>query len=446
MFNWLFARANNGRFLLRIEDTDRERSTDEATRQILSSLKWLNLDWDGAPVSQYSRQEFHLAKSYELLQNGKAYKCFSTADDITKFRKEAKEKGGSTFFVSPWRDMPAEQQPNTPYTIRLKAPQNGVSTIQDKVFGEISVNNDSLDDFIILRSDGTPTYNFAVVVDDHDMEVSHIIRGDDHMANTFKQKLIYDAFGWNLPVFAHVPLIHNEQGKKLSKREGSTGTEYYQDKGYLPETICNFLAQLGWSHGFESYFSMNQAVEHFRLEDLRKSPSRLDTNILNQISGHYISHLDPDFLYQELIKFAKFRNYDNIPINRDEKVSQALPLIQSRSKTLLDVWQGLEFVITNEVHYDEKSLKILTKTPQKQVEEYLNGLTTLEWKRQLLEEYSSNFGSERGLGLGKILQPLRAALVGKTVSPSVFDVFIILGKEESQKRISTSMHLMQTDY
>ncbi len=435
LFNWLFSRANNGQFLLRIEDTDRERSTEEATRQILASLKWLNLDWDGTPVSQFSRQSIHRARALELLKLGRAYKCFATPEEIAAARKVLKDKGGSTFFVSPWRNKPDDQHPDLPYTVRLKTPETGKSIIQDKVFGEISVNNDTIDDLIILRSDGTPTYNFAVVVDDHDMEVSHIIRGNDHMANTFKQQLIYEAFGWQLPIFAHVPLIHNEQGKKLSKRDGATGTEYYEENGFLPVAVFNFLARLGWSHGDNEFFSMNQAVEQFRLEDLRKSPSRLDYKMLKQISGHFLSTLGPEKLYQELTEFVSNNKSTTISPSKEKLVKKALPLIQPRSKTLLEIWEGLEFLLNPSVSYDEKSIKILSSTPRKQIEDYMHGLSKLDWDRQVLEEYSAAFGTKRGLGLGKVLQPIRAALVGKTVSPSVFDIFMLLGKKESQKRL-----------
>ena len=435
LFNWLFARANNGKFLLRIEDTDRERSTEEATEQILASLKWLNLDWDDAPISQLSRQALHQEKALELLQSGGAYKCFATPDEISDIRAELKARGSTTLFISPWREVPEEQHPDLPYTIRLKTPETGKSIIKDKVFGEISIDNDTIDDLIILRSDGSPTYNFAVVVDDHDMAVSHIIRGDDHIANTFKQKLIYEAFGWDLPVFAHVPLILNEQGKKLSKREGSTGTEFYQEEGYFPEVVFNFLARLGWSHGTEEIFSTSEAIARFRLEDLRKSPSRLDNAILKHLSGQYISKLGSEALYQHLLDFVVQNNFRKIPSSKEELVKKALPLVQTRSKTLHEVWNGLEFVRCETVNYDEKSLKILSSTPKAQLNDFLSGLTDLDWERAVLEEYASAFGSKLNLGLGKVLQPIRAALVGKTVSPSVFDVMIVLGKAESQERL-----------
>jgi len=438
LFNWLFARANNGKFLLRIEDTDRERSSEDATAQILASLKWLNLDWDDAPISQFSRQAIHKEKALELLQLGGAYKCFATPDEISDIRTELKARGSTTLFISPWREVPEEQHPDLPYTIRLKTPETGKSIIKDKVFGEISIGNDTIDDLIILRSDGSPTYNFAVVVDDHNMEVSHIIRGDDHIANTFKQKLIYEAFGWDLPVFAHVPLILNDQGKKLSKREGSTGTELYQAEGYLPEAVFNFLARLGWSHGTDEIFTASEAIKRFKLEDLRKSPSRLDNGILKHLSGQYIANLKPEELYLNLLTFIEYSKSGNIPKAKEELVKKALPLVQTRSKTLHEVWNGLEFVRYKNVNYDEKSLKILSSTPKAQLNDFLSGLTDLNWERAVLEEYASAFGSKLNLGLGKVLQPVRAALVGKTVSPSVFDVMIVLGKAESQNRLASA--------
>ncbi len=441
LFNWLFARANNGKFLLRIEDTDRERSSEEATEQILVSLKWLNLDWDDAPISQFSRKALHHEKALELLQSGGAYKCFATPEEISDIRAELKARGSTTLFISPWREVPEEQHPELPYTIRLKTPETGKSIIKDKVFGEISIDNETIDDLIILRSDGSPTYNFAVVVDDHDMEVSHIIRGDDHIANTFKQKLIYEAFGWDLPVFAHVPLILNEQGKKLSKREGSTGTELYQAEGYLPEVVFNFLARLGWSHGTEEIFTASEAIKSFKLEDLRKSPSRLDHGILKHLSGQYIANLKPEELYLNLLTFMEHSKSGNIPKAKEELVKKALPLVQTRSKTLQEVWDGLEFVLCETVSYDEKSQKVLESTPPEQIWKFWYELAYLSWERDVLEEYASAFGSELNLGLGKVLQPVRAALVGKTVSPSVFDVMIVLGKEESRHRLASAIKM-----
>ena len=300
LFNWLFAKANQGKFLLRIEDTDRERSTEEAEAAIIEGLQWLGLDWDGDAMSQHSRQRRHIEAARELLKLGAAYKCYSTPAEIENAKKEAKEAGCPTLFQSPWRNAGTAAAPDAPFTIRLKTPVEGQTEIRDSVYGKLSWKNETIEDLVILRSDGSPTYNLAVVVDDHDMGITHVIRGDDHLANSPKQHLIYKSFGWKTPEFAHVPLIYGEDGKKLSKRGGAVGVEYYRAAGIIPEATRNYLCRLGWSHGDNEFFTTEQAIDWFSLEGFRKSPARLDSKKMMNVCGKHIAVADDSTLLTQL--------------------------------------------------------------------------------------------------------------------------------------------------
>ena len=303
LFNWLFARANGGKFLLRIEDTDHARSTPEATQAIFAGMKWLGLDWDDEAVSQASRVDRHREVALEMLENDTAYKCFSTKDEIETARTRAKNEGQATLFQSPWRDADPETYPDAPYVVRLKAPKEGTITIRDKVQGKVTYRKDTLDDLVLLRADGTPTYMLAVVVDDHDMGVTHIIRGDDHLSNAARQTFIYLAMGWKVPTFAHIPLIHGEDGKKLSKRHGALGVEEYRDMGYLPEAMRNYLARLGWSHGNDEFFTTEQAIQWFTLGGIGKSPARFDFKKLDNLSGQHIRGAEDQVLVDAIVDF-----------------------------------------------------------------------------------------------------------------------------------------------
>ena len=303
LFNWLFARGRGGQFLLRIEDTDRSRSTDENRQAILDGLTWLGLDWDGEPISQFERAPRHAEVARAMLASGTAYKCFSTQDEIEMFRESARAAGTSTLFHSPWRDVPEAQHPATPYVIRIRAPQDGATTIPDEVQGDVTIRNDQMDDMVLLRSDGTPVYMLAVVVDDHDMGVTHVIRGDDHLTNAFRQKMIYDAMGWPVPVLAHVPLIFGPDGKKLSKRHGATGAAEYQLLGYPAAGMRNYLTRLGWSHGDAEYFTDAQARDWFDLKGIGRAPARFDTKKLENLCGQQIAAADDAALLHEIKAF-----------------------------------------------------------------------------------------------------------------------------------------------
>ena len=444
LFNWLFAKANGGKFLLRIEDTDRKRSTSEAKHAILEGLQWLNLQWDDEPVSQYSRQAKHIEMAYNLLEKGRAYKCFSTSEEIDHYRETVHNKRSTTFFVSPWRDVLAKNHPHKPYTIRMKTPQDGMSSIEDIVQGEVSVKQETIDDFIILRSDGTPTYNFAVVVDDHDMKVSHIIRGSDHMVNTFKQKLIYEGFNWVLPKFAHIPLIHNESGKKFSKRDGAEGVETFFDLGVTPEAACNFLARLGWSHGDDEFFNMDQAISWFRLEDLRKSPSRYDPKILLNLSGRHLAKMDNHVLLKHLKDFVAKKFQTTVNPHIEQMIQKAIPLLRERSKTLVDLWQDLSFLFFSLGEVDTKTQQEIQKLEIQPFEQFCSELEKQDWNKDSLFQFAKEFSGRNGSSLGKVVQPVRLALTGKTNSPSVFDLFVIIGREDSLNRLNQFLNHLKT--
>ncbi|MEM9043250.1 MAG: glutamate--tRNA ligase [Pseudomonadota bacterium] len=436
LFNWLFARHFGGKFLLRIEDTDRARSTPEATEAIFEGMRWMGLDWDGEAISQFSRIERHAAVANAMLEAGTAYRCYATQEEIAAFREQAKAEGRSSLFQSPWRER--TDWPDGPYVIRLKAPREGAVTVQDAVQGEVTWQANQLDDLVLLRSGGTPTYMLAVVVDDHDMGVTHVIRGDDHLTNAARQSLIFQANGWEVPVFAHIPLIHGPDGAKLSKRHGALGVEAYRDMGYLPEAMRNYLARLGWSHGDEEFFTTAQAIEWFGLDAIGKSPSRFDFTKLANLNGQHIRATDDKTLFEASRAFAALQQS---PIPDGEKCDRfelAIPSLKERSKTLPELVEIAGFIFSDRpISYDEKSAKSLTDDSRETLAELTVRLQNAsEWGKSEVEEILRGVAEERGLKLGKVAQPLRAALTGRGVSPGVFDVMVILGKDETLARLA----------
>ena len=335
LFNWLFARGNGGKFLLRIEDTDKARSTEENTQAILDGLTWLGLDWDGEPYSQAAQAARHVEVAQKMLADGNAYKCFATQDEIEAFRENARANKTSTLYQSPWRDSDPTEHPDAPYVVRLKAPRDGSTTLHDKVQGDVTWQNDQLDDMILLRSDGTPVYMLAVVVDDHDMGVTHVIRGDDHLANAFRQNLIYEAMGWEKPVLAHVPLIFGPDGKKLSKRHGATGAAEYQAMGYPAAGMRNYLTRLGWSHGDDEFFTDAQAREWFNLGGIGKSPARFDTKKLENLCGQHIAITKDAALHKELTSFLVATDAVSLTSQQNDLLLKAMECLKERSKTCL---------------------------------------------------------------------------------------------------------------
>lgn len=436
LFNWLYARANGGRFLLRIEDTDRARSTPEATEAIFAGLKWLGLDWDGDAISQFERAERHAEVASQMLASGRAYKCFSTPVEITAFREAARAEGRSTLFRSPWRDAPEDQHPDAPFAIRVKAPREGETVIRDAVQGDVTIRNDQLDDMIVLRSDGTPVYMLAVVVDDHDMGVTHVIRGDDHLNNAARQMLVYYAMGWDVPIWAHIPLIHGEDGKKLSKRHGALGVDEWAAEGYPASAMRNYLARLGWSHGDDEFFTDEQALEWFDLDGIKKSPARFDTKKLANLSGQHIAATDDAALVAQIQEFLTLSGQNILSDQESQGLERAMYCLKDRAKKLSDIIEKAAFILSDRpIQPDEKSAKALDTVSIGILRELTPQLQNASWNRDALEKVVKSTAEAHGLGLGKLAGPLRAALAGRSVSPSVFDMMLVLGREETLLRL-----------
>ena len=439
LFNWLYAKANNGKFLLRIEDTDRERSTPEATTALLKGLEWLGLDYDGNVYSQFERANRHRIVALEMVKSGHAYKCFSTIDEINAYRDQAAKDKNPLPYQSPWRDADPESFPDAPFVIRLKSPKNGGIVIKDKVQKKVSWAASSFDDLIMLRSDNSPTYMLAVVVDDHDMGVTHIIRGDDHLINAGRQSLIYDAMNWKIPEFAHIPLIHGEDGKKLSKRHGATGIHEYAALGYMPEAIRNYLCRLGWSHGNDELFSTADAISWFDFSGIGKSPSRLDFKKLNNVSAHHIKTSSDEMVSNDLFAYAKEIGIE-ISENNKLKITKSISLVRDKSKTLCDVLDKCHFILTAlPIDFDEKSLINLNSVSIGILKQLTPLLSDATWTSEYLEALAREFAERHEIGLGKIGMPLKAALSGKINSPSAFGMMEILGREESLARINSAI-------
>ncbi len=436
LFNWLYARHTGGTFLLRIEDTDRARSTPEATEAIFEGLRWLGLDWDGDAVSQFDRAPRHAEAANEMLASGAAYRCYSTQEEIAAFREEAKAAGRPPLFLSPWRDADPATAPDRPFAVRLKAPRTGETTVRDEVQGEVTWKNETLDDLILLRSDGTPTYMLAVVVDDHDMGVTHVIRGDDHLTNSARQSLIYAGLGWDVPTFAHIPLIHGPDGAKLSKRHGALGIEAYREMGYLPEAMRNYLARLGWSHGDDEFFTTAQAVDWFDLPQIGKSPARFDFAKLENLSGQHIRACEDAPLLEYLEDFFALQKRPPLEPELRERLLKAMPGLKERAKTLPQIVEMARFLLEQRPFEPDKAArKVLSSVSPNMLKDLTTRLQHASWSADELEAAVRDFAEEQSLGLGKIAQPLRVALTGRTISPSVFDMMEILGREETLARI-----------
>ncbi len=437
LFNWLYARGRGGKFLLRIEDTDRARSTPEAEKALLQGLSWLGLDFDDEVVSQFARADRHREVALQLLAEGKAYKCFSTQDEIQAFRDAAKAEGKSTLFQSPWRDADPATHPDAPYAVRLKSASEGETIIKDEVQGEVRIKNATLDDMILLRSDGSPVYMLAVVVDDHDMGVTHVIRGDDHLNNAARQMGIYTAMGWALPVYAHIPLIFGADGKKMSKRHGATGAHEYQHLGYPAAGMRNYLARLGWSHGDDEFFTDAQAKEWFDLDGIGKAPARFDFKKLDNICGQHIAASEDDVLVDELLEFMGATGLPALSDEQKNTVKQAMFCLKERAKTFPDLLDKGQFAIaTRPIVPDEKSAKALDTVSRGMLTALTPHLQNASWVREDLEKILGDFAEARETKFGKLAGPLRAALAGRAATPSVFDMMLVLGREETLARLT----------
>lgn len=437
LFNWLYARGRGGKFLLRIEDTDRERSTPEATAAILKGLTWLGLDWDGEVVSQFDRKDRHAEVAHKMLARGTAYKCFSTPEEIAAFRAEAETKGASyAVFQSPWRDADPASYPDAPYAIRMKAPRTGETEIRDEVQGIVTIKNETLDDMIVLRSDGTPTYMLAVVVDDHDMGVTHVIRGDDHLNNAARQQMVYTAMGWTVPVWAHIPLIHGPDGKKLSKRHGATGVEEYQAMGYPAAGMRNYLTRLGWAHGDAEIFTSAEAMQMFDLKGIGRAPARLDFKKLENTCGHHIAMTEDAALLQELEGFLLAAGKPALTAPQRDRLARGLYCVKDRAKTFPELLEKAQFALTSRpVSVDEAAAKNLDTVSRGILKSLTPRLQNASWTKEGLETILNDAAAENGIGFGKLAAPLRAVLAGRTATPSVFDMMLVIGREETIARL-----------
>ncbi len=443
LFNWLYAKANGGKMLLRIEDTDRERSNQAAVDAILDGLSWLGLQWDGEPVSQFTRAARHKEIAEQMVAEGTAYYCFATQDELTEMRELAKSEGRPPRYDGRWRDRnPSEAPEGAKGVIRLKAPQEGFTVVDDQVQGEVKFPNKDLDDLVLLRSDGTPTYMLAVVVDDHDMDVTHIIRGDDHLTNTGRQTLIYQALGWDVPVMAHIPLIHGPDGAKLSKRHGALGAEAYRAMGYLPEALRNYLVRLGWAHGDDEILSTDDMLKWFDFGGMNKAAARFDFAKLEALNGHYIRHSDDSYLVDRVVEVLPEIELEtpmkgNLDIEGKAKLLAAMPGLKERAKTLVELIDSAAYLfVQRPLEFEEKALAILDDGGDAVIAGLLPFLSAAdEWTAQNTESIVKTFAETNDLKLGKVAQPLRAALTGRSTSPGVFDVLAVLGKEECLARL-----------
>ena len=438
LFNWLFARHHGGKFLLRIEDTDRERSTQAAIDAIIDGLRWLGLDWDGDIVYQFSRARRHAEVARQLLAEGKAYYCYATPEELQAMREAQKAAGKPIRYDGRWRDRdPAEAPPGVAPVIRLKMPQTGETTVHDLVQGEVRVANEQLDDMVLLRGDGTPTYMLSVVVDDHDMGITHVIRGDDHLTNTFRQYQLYRAMGWKVPSFAHIPLIHGPDGTKLSKRHGALGVEAYREMGYLPEALRNYLLRLGWSHGDDEIISTEQAIEWFDLDAVGRSPARFDFNKLDSLNAHYIRAAEDDRLLGLIWPRIERRLGMSLDETGVERLRRGMAGLKQRAKTLNELAENaLFYVRPRPLEPDAKATALLTPDAVRNLQALTARLEEIsDWSAPALETAVRGMAEAQGVKLGQLAQPLRAALTGSTTSPPIFEVMEVLGRSESLARI-----------
>ena len=436
LFNWLFARHHGGKFILRIEDTDLSRSTEESIQEILESMRWLGLDWDEGPFRQTERQEIYTKKIMHLLSTGKAYHCYCTPEELDQKRNDAQKAGLKPKYDGTCRNR--TDTPEAPYVVRFKAPQEGSVVVEDMLRGKVIFDIAELDDLIIQRTDGTPTYNFVVVVDDSEMGITHVIRGDDHLSNTPRQCLLYDALDFKRPRFSHISMILGQDKTRLSKRHGATSALAYRDMGYMPDAMINYLARLGWSHGDQEIFSREEMIEHFSFESVHTSAAVFDADKLSWLNEHYIKstptqelakHLEPHLVKAEVLQKDHGLSW--------QEIARVVPCLNERSKTLLEMAEKSTFFFKQQVEFDEKARnKFLTDEAKPLIKKIITKLSELDdYSVQNIESLFKKVVEEEGMKLGKLAQPVRVALTGATVSPGIYDVILLLGKEETLKRL-----------
>ena len=440
LFNWLYSKNQKGTFHLRIEDTDKERSKDEHKTQIIKSLKWIGIEYDGEEYIQSTKINDHIAIANELLKNGHAYKCYCSSEDIEEQKKRAKQKKLPYIYNRKWRDLKEADAPkDIRPVIRFKSKIEGTSILQDLVQGDVEIDNNTIEDFIILRNDGTPTYNLSASVDDHQMHMTHIIRGDDHKINTFKQMQIYIAMKWKLPRFAHIPLIHTIEGKKLSKRDNASTLDDYSKIGIMPDALRNYLLRLGWSYKDKEIFTLEESIQHFNLEGIGKSPSKLDMSRILSINEHYIKSIDEKELYNQLVKYCELYK-EKIKLKKEEKIKPSLIFLKNKAKTLEDIYNNAKYIIFDEVNFNQEDLKLIDNKAKKIISEFYKNVTGLKiLNKETLEPIVNNLIKNHETNFKGVGQPLRVMLTGSKFGPGIYDIIISLGKEEVEKRLRSKV-------
>ncbi|WP_440923380.1 glutamate--tRNA ligase [Candidatus Pelagibacter sp.] len=436
LFNWLYSKNHNGKFYLRVEDTDKERSKDEFKDQIIQSLKWIGIDYDGEEYIQSKKVDDHIKVANELLKNGNAYKCYCSSEEIEEQKKRARQKKIPYIYDRKWRDKSENDAPkDIKPVIRFKSKIDGTSILKDLVQGNVEIENNTIEDFIILRNDGTPTYNLSASVDDHQMNMTHIIRGDDHKINTFKQIQIYQAMKWELPSFAHIPLIHTIQGKKLSKRDQASTLDDYSKIGIMPNALRNYLLRLGWSYKDKEIFTLDESIKYFNLEGIGKSPSKLDMSRILSMNEHYIKNINENDLFNQLTEYCKLYKSE-IQSDKKDKIKKSLTFLKNKAKTLEDIFNNAQYIIKDEVDFNKDDLKLIDDKAIKVISDFKNQFEKIDVpSREILEPIVNDLIKSHGTNFKGVGQPLRIALTGSKFGPGIYDIILSLGKEEVQKRL-----------
>ena len=440
LFNWLYSKNHNGKFYLRVEDTDKERSKDEFREQIIQSLKWIGINYDGEEYIQSKKVDDHIKVANELLKNGNAYKCYCSSEEIEEQKKRARQKKIPYIYDRKWRDKKESDAPkDIKPVIRFKSKIDGTSILKDLVQGDVEIDNNTIEDFIILRNDGTPTYNLSASVDDHQMNMTHIIRGDDHKINTFKQIQIYQAMKWELPSFAHIPLIHTIEGKKLSKRDQASTLDDYSKIGIMPDALRNYLLRLGWSYKDKEIFTLEESIKFFNLEGIGKSPSKLDMSRILSMNEHYIKNINENDLFTQLTEYCKLYKSE-IQSDKKDKIKKSLTFLKNKAKTLEDIFNNGQYIIKDEVDFNKDDLKLIDDKARKVISDFRNQFEKIDLpSREILEPIVNGLIKSHGTNFKGVGQPLRIALTGSKFGPGVYDIILSLGKEEVQKRLSVKI-------
>ncbi len=440
LFNWLYSKNQNGSFFLRVEDTDKERSKDEYKNQIINSLKWIGIDYDGEEYIQSQKVNDHIKVANELLKNGHAYKCYCSSEEIEEQKKRARQKKIPYIYNRKWRDKKDTDAPkDIKPVIRFKSKIDGTSLLKDLVQGIVEIDNNTIEDFIILRNDGTPTYNLSAAVDDHQMNMTHIIRGDDHKINTFKQIQIYEAMRWELPSFAHIPLIHTIEGKKLSKRDQASTLDDYSKMGIMPDALRNYLLRLGWSYKDKEIFTLDESIKYFNLEGVGKSPSKLDMSRILSMNEYYIKNIDENDLFNQLIKYCKLYKKE-IKLDKKDKIRKSLTFLKNKAKTLEDIFNNTQYILVDKINFDPEDLKLIDDKAKKVISDFNTQFKNIDLpSREILEPIVNNLIKSHETNFKGVGQPLRIALTGSKFGPGIYDIILSLDKEEVQKRLSAKI-------